>query len=677
MKRFFYIIVIAALSYAAGLFADHYATTNGQPFNFADHMTGSITLLVTVLCTGLYILYLLNALSNGKLKKTEKLKNTAKDVTGKETKQFFDSRWVTQKELHTDKVFMFNTWQTLKNSKDGVLIRSEMVNKSTLEINMFKPQHTLIIGTTGTGKTQKYILPTMQVLSSTKTKPSFVVSDPKGELYRLCKHKLETEGYDVKVFNLREPYASAKWNPLSNVYDMFHKAHHMQEGVKVHVGVNPADLGLRTIAKEYNYEWYEYEGIAYPNKQMLDSDLNSKKAELIDRSENELKEIAAALCPIEQTGSKDTSWERGAQEFLHGTLLAMLEDTLDEELGMTKDRFNFYNLAKICNFKDIDVPDKPYETLKKYLSGRDKFSKVPMLTSTAINNAPTTTKNFMGIVSSHLSLFNDNGMCFATSASEIDFDHFGDRPTALFIIIPDEKESRHPIATMMISQLYQKLVDLASRYPEEKLPRTVYFLLDEFANLPKIEKIGSMITVSRSRNIFFSLVIQSFSQFNSKYGDDVADTIKGNCPIKIFLGTDDAKTCEEFSKLCGDITLETTSTSESSQKNPETKKDEKQKSISTSTTSRPLIYPNELTLIGEADGTGEMIVKILNEFPIRTKSDPYWKTPMFDHTPSTSEYVISRSLDEEAISYSIVERNKKVFKPQFSAPNGARPRDFF
>ena len=671
MKKLLILILVGIASFGLGLYVN-YLMSGAATFDFNKNLTGEWTTVITIVGFGGYLCFWLNNLLNGK-KKPSKAKNKATDVsTGQETKQFFDSRWITEKELKTDKVFMFNTWNTLKNSKDGVLIRSELKGRD-LEINMVKPQHALIVGTTGTGKTQKYILPTIQILSSTKSKPSFVISDPKGELYRQCKHKLEQEGYDVKVFNLRRPYESAKWNPLTNIFDNFHKAHNIYNEVKTHTGVNPADLGLRIIAREYENTWYEYNGVAYPNKTTLEMDLNSKKAELIDKCENDMKEIAVTLCPIEN--QKDASWDRGAQEFIQGTLIAMLEDSMDEELDMTRDKFNFYNLTKICNYKDTENPEKPYETLKKYMQGRDPLSKVPLLTSTAVNNAPTTTKNFMGIVSSRLSIFNDGGMCFATSDNEINFDHFADKPTALFIIIPDEKEGRHSIATLMVSQLYQKLVELASNYPNETLPRTVYFLLDEFANLPKIEKIGSMITVSRSRNIFFSLVVQSYSQFNSKYGDDVAETIRSNCPIKIFLGTDDAKTCEDFSRLCGNITIETTSTSESPQKD-EHKKETIQKSTSTQTISRPLIYPNELTLIGEADGTGDMIVKILNEFPIRTKSDPYWKTPMFDHTPANAEYVLSRSLNEEEIGYSIVERNKKKLKPAIGMQGGFNPNNF-
>ena len=656
MKKIFQLILVLILCFGAGLALSYFLAPEGEK-HLLLLIKEDTTIFPVIIGGGCFLIHLLTKLGDSEGKNKNKLGSKTKE--GKELSQFFDSRWVTEKELKTEKKFMYANWNTLKSSGDGILIRSELKN-GNLDINMYKPIHAMIIGTTGTGKTQKYIEPTIQVMSSTKTKPSFVIADPKGEIYEKHSHKLKSEGYDVKVFNLRQPYASTRWNPLDNAYMMYHKAHHLYDDVKTHTGVNPADLKLKIIAKEYEHQWYEYGGVAYPSKEALDSDLASKKAELIDLSENELREIATILCPIEN--KTDSSWDRGAQEFVYGTMMAMLEDSLNPELGMTREKFNFYNLARIANFKDPD-PDNPYKTLRQYYLGRDSFSKVLQLVTTAINNAPTTTKSYMGIVSARLGIFNDSGMCFATSCNEMDFDSFGSKPTALFIIIPDEKESRHGIATMMISQLYKKLVDLANSYPDNKLPRAVYFLLDEFANLPKIEKIDTMITVSRSRNVFFSLVIQSFSQLNAKYGDDVAATLKGNCPIKIFIGTDDAKTCEEFSKLCGDVTLETTSTSESRQKD-EKGKENPNKTTSLSTTSRPLIYPDELGHLGNKDGTGEIIIKILNEFPIRVNSTMAWATPMFDHTKASQDYVPSRSLDEASVAYSIANRNNIIFKPK-------------
>lgn len=661
MKRFLMLPIVILLSFCVGLFLSYLSTGYR---NFQQLVQSQYTLLPVVLLGGVYLIYILNKMGDNK----DKPKLGAKNKEGKEVSQYFDSRWVTEKELKTEKKFMYCNWNSLRDSKDGILLRSELKN-GNLDINMYNPIHAMIIGTTGTGKTQKYIEPSIQILSSTKSKPSFVIADPKGEIYEKHSHKLREEGYDVKVFNLRQPFASTRWNPLDNAYSLYHKAFTLYDKVSTHVGVNPADLNLKIIANEYENEWYEYGGVAYPNRESLDSDLSSKKAELIDLAENELREIAGVIAPIEN--KNDSSWDRGAQEFIYGTMMAMLEDSVNPELNMTREKFNFYNLARIANFKDPD-PDNPYKTLRQYYLGRDSFSKVLQLVTTAINNAPTTTKSYMGIVSARLGLFNDSGMCFATSTNEMNFDTFAEKPTALFIIIPDEKESRHGIATMMISQLYKKLVDLANGYPNNKLPRAVYFLLDEFANLPKIDKIDTMITVSRSRNVFFSLVIQSFSQLNAKYGDDVAATLKGNCPIKIFIGTDDARTCEEFSKLCGDITLETTSTSESRQKD-EKGKENPNKTTSLSTTSRPLIYPDELGHLGNKEGTGEIIVKILNEFPMRIKSTMAWATPMFDHTKASSDYVPSRALDEASVAYSVAQRNAIIFKPKPTAPMGGIP----
>ncbi len=657
MKKFFttvlLFIVIAAVSYLAGAALNFFLFMPEETRTIQEAiLPGTYTFAGAFLGVGAFLLYKLTKFGDSK---DDKKKTGSKSKEGKDMDQYFDSRFLTEKELRTEKKFMFCTWDTLRNSNDGMLLRSQLDGNKLL-INMYKPIHAMVIGTTGTGKTERFINPQIQILSGTKTKPSFVITDPKGELFEKNSNKLRKEGYDVKVFNLRQPYASTRWNPLDNAYMMYQEAHHLREKVVVHRNVNPADFKLKIIAKEYNNEWYEFNGIAYPNSQALEMDLDSRKAELIDLAENEIREIAGVLCPIEN--KNDSSWDRGAQEFVCGTMMAMLEDSLIPELGMTREKFNFYNLSRIANFKDPD-PDAPYKTLRQYFLGRDKYSKVMQLVTTAINNAPTTTKSYMGIVSARLGIFNDSGMCFATSLNEMEFDTFAEKPTALFIIIPDEKESRHGIATMCISQLYKKLVDLANYCPDYKLPRTVYFLLDEFANLPKIEKIDSMITVSRSRNIFFALVVQSFSQLNAKYGDDIAATLKGNCPIKIFIGTDDAKTCEEFSKLCGDVSLETTSTSESKQKDSK----DNSKTTSTSTASRPLIYPDELGHLGGGT-TGEIIIKILNEFPIRTKSTYAWATPMFDNTKASQDYVPSRSLDEAKVAYSIADRNNFILKPK-------------
>lgn len=576
--------------------------------------------------------------------------------SGEKISQYYDARFIKESELLSESRFNPCTWSTLKNvKKDGIVIRSREKNGKLL-INLYDPIHTMIIGTTGSGKTQTYINPSIRILSQIGSKPCLVITDPKGEVYRDNALQLKDAGYRISVLDLRNPYASTRWNPMDNAYVQYHRARNMIKEVKVHRGDSPKDYKLKMASnlKEYGDEWYEFNRTAYSFKEQLRGDLEARAQELRDNAENELREIASAIVPIES--KTDASWERGAQDFIYGIMLAMLEDSLDPDLGMTREKYNFYNMAKIATYKDSD-PDNPFGTLRNYCSYRDKFSKVGALTSTAINNAPNTTRSYMGVLMSRISIFQDAGICYATSFSDLSFDDFTDQPTAFFIKVPDEKESRHCIATMCISQLYKKLVERASETEKLRLPRNVYFMLDEFANLPKIEKMDSMVTVGRSRGIFFSLVVQSYSQLDNKYGKEASETIRSNCNIQIFIGTEDQKTREEFSKMCGDVSIETETTSTS-------KSDGGGGSGGTNKTrqaqrqTRPLIYPYEL---GQLDKFN-VVIKIFKENPIKTPMTPFYATPQFDKRQAPEEYAPSRSLNEDKIYYDINIRNRKVMK---------------
>lgn len=617
-------------------------------------VNGTIGIAIGVGGGALVLLYWLSKVL--KPDSSSKASGMGTTASGEKISQYYDARFIKESELLSEPRFNPCTWSTLKNvKKDGIVIRSREKNGKLL-INLYDPIHTMIIGTTGSGKTQTYINPSIRILSQIGSKPCLVITDPKGEVYRDNALQLKDAGYRISVLDLRNPYASTRWNPMDNAFVQYHRARNMIKEVKVHRGDSPKNYKLKMASspKEYGEEWYEFNRTAYSFKEQLRGDLEARAQELRDNAENELREIASAIVPIES--KTDASWERGAQDFIYGIMLAMLEDSLDPELGMTREKYNFYNMAKIATYKDSD-PDNPFGTLRSYCSYRDKFSKVGALTSTAINNAPNTTRSYMGVLMSRISIFQDAGICYATSFSDLSFDDFTDQPTAFFIKVPDEKESRHCIATMCISQLYKKLVERASETEKLRLPRNVYFMLDEFANLPKIEKMDSMVTVGRSRGIFFSLVVQSYSQLDNKYGKEASETIRSNCNIQIFIGTEDQKTREEFSKMCGDVSIETETTSTSKNDGGEggggtnkTRQVQRQ--------TRPLIYPYEL---GQLDKFN-VVVKIFKENPIKTPMTPFYATPQFDKRQAPEEYAPSRSLNEDKIYYDINIRNRKVMK---------------
>lgn len=581
-------------------------------------------------------------------------KPETKTEDGQKSNQYFNSRFVSEKELRTEAKFKFYLWQDLKKcTNEGIVIRAEYKNKQ-LMVNMYKPIHTLVIGTTGSGKTQGFVIPTIQILSETASKPSMVISDPKGELYLKNKVKLEKSGYDVKVIDLREPMSSDRWNPLDRAFDNYTRGNNLLQEVKVYKNVSPSKLPNVQIIKGSTYynEWYEFEGIAYPTKDALFNDLNALKDKLVSEAYEDIQDICVQLCP---PVGQDPQWANGAQDFIRGTMLAMLEDSLYPELGLTKDKYIFYNVFKICMYRDQD-PDAPVRTLQNYFKGRPKSSECVDLANGVINNAPSTMKGYMGHVATALNLFSDLGISYLTSGTDINFSTFTDVPSALFIIIPDEKDSRYPLANIYITQLYKILIDKASKNkPSLELNRTVYFILDEFGNLPKIEKIKPFITAGRSRKLFLMLIVQDYTQLTSKYGENDAQTIKNNCNIQIFIGTKDYKTKEEFSKNCGNKTLIQTNTSESKSSDS---KSGKSTSTSTQVLSVPLISPEELDHLNE----GEVIVNLFKEFSIKSTFTFAHKNPYYDQTSPKEEYRAGHSLDKEKLYYDIERRNKLVLQ---------------
>lgn len=646
MKKFKNFLTIIVVGFIAGVVTSF--LTNTEIVDVVDHFTSSTTTLITIAAIAIAVMYVASKISpSGENFGTGKTKASGK------LSQYYDSRWISLQELNTDAKFMPTSYSKLGSvKKSGIVIRNLLVG-GDYKINMYNPIHTLVIGTTGSGKTTLLIEPAIRILSKTAEKPGLIITDPKGELFNNHSIQLKENGYRLMVLDLRNPYASTRWNPMDNAYMMYHRAHGLEKEVKVYRGSppDPKTSKIKLISNTYGPEWYEYNGMAYGDRMQLETDIRSKRQELIDLAELELREIAATIVPVES--KTDSSWERGAQDFLYGLMLAMLEDSLNPELGMTRERFNFYNLGKIANYRDPD-PDNMFGTLREFCDvGRDELSKVQALTSTVINNAPNTTRSYLGVLQSRISIFQDAGINYATSYSDMRFDDFTDQPTVLFIKVPDEKESRHSIATMCISQIYKKLIEIASYKASLSLDRPVYFLLDEFANLPKVPKMDSIITVARSRRIFFELVVQSYSQLDNKYGKEVAETIRGNCNIQIYLGTEDQKTKEEFSKMCGEISMEMEDKSVSVSDRQGT---DANRTTNKRVVNRPLIYPYELGQLPN----GTAVVKIFQVNPIKTELTPWYKTPQFDKRKAVEQYVPSRYLDEREIYYDIAARNKKL-----------------
>lgn len=596
----------------------------------------------------------------------KKIATTGKTATGVEMDLASDAKWLEPEKVETNERhgIYVTTWSQLPAvKKTGVVFMNAMIN-GKYKIGMKDEYHCLIIGTTASGKTSACLVPTIRILGHSGEKPGMVITDPKGELYTQTARIMEDEGYRVLTLNLRDAFASSKWNPMSHAYDLYHKGKNCKNNIKRCInGTRPKDLGYETLPNvTYGKVWYGFEGIAYPDEDSLRVAVSSAEQVYTDLAQNELREVCNTIAP-KSKNINDPTWEEGAQDFLYGCALAMLEDSLDPELGMTREKFNFYNLYKIATYRDPDA-DAPFQTLQKYLlQGRDAAtSTVPNMTSAVINNAPGTTKSYVGVLTGKISFINDLGISYLTSDSDLDFEDFTSKPTVFYLIIPDDREERHNLALLCISQLYKRLVDKANSSKGGKLDKHVYFILEEFGNMPPIPKFDSMITVARGRNILFEMACQSYAQLETKYGADGRKTIMQNSNTQIYLGTDDQETRDSFSKMCGEVQLvyEDKTTSES--KTVGGKAEDGGKNVQSGSniqrTTRPLITPYQLGQIER----NTIIVKMFRFNPMQIRQCPAYETPFFYKKEVQPQVGMSKSLDQQKIYYDIKMRNSKKLK---------------
>lgn len=131
---------------------------------------------------------------------------------------------------------------------------------------------------------------------------------------------------------------------------------------------------------------------------------------------------------------------------------------------------------------------------------------------------------------------------------------YSEKPIALFIGIPPNRNEYGPLATLLIDQLFNANYEVALEAGRKNV-RRVHFLLDEFTNLPAIPKIGQKLSIAVGQNFQFTLFIQAIAQLIENYGNEETNTIMGNCSLMGLIKTSLYETNEIFSKMLGKKTV--------------------------------------------------------------------------------------------------------------------------
>ena len=93
------------------------------------------------------------------------------------------------------------------------MLLAENCSYSLNDQNTLLNHNALIVGASGTGKTTRIVSPNIE-----QAVGSYVISDPKGSLYRKYRSYLEQRGYTVRLVDFIHPEKSCHYNPLKNIH---------------------------------------------------------------------------------------------------------------------------------------------------------------------------------------------------------------------------------------------------------------------------------------------------------------------------------------------------------------------------------------------------------------------------------------------------------------------------
>ena len=413
--------------------------------------------------------------------------------------------------------------------------------------------HELYIGGTGSGKTTGCVEPQLRAISKQKNKPNLFLTDPKGELFERNAQHLADQGYRLFVLNFKNITRSDKWNPLVELYNEQVKLKTVGQGIEKVEGTVPDTMDMMAPPAEFGrIGYYSYRNMAFPTRESVNVYVQGEKDAIAARVDDLINQFTNMMIQVQST--KDPSWEYGAQDLLRGLMHMMLEDAMNPTMGFTADHMTFKTIRDM--YMALKTPILAGdETLYDHPMTKGRSENTLRLMCTALANASNTMKSYCGVFDGAISDWFQSHILSMTTGNTVNLDiDNGEKPFAIFVITRDYEKSDFKIAGLFIDWVYKAMLEKAER-GEAKRP--MHFMLDEFGNVPRIKDFENKIATSRSRNIWFHLVLQSYAQLDLVYNPDTAIIIRDNCNAQIFLGSQNIKTRETFSTECGRVYVPT------------------------------------------------------------------------------------------------------------------------
>ena len=213
----------------------------------------------------------------------------------------------------------------------------------------------------------------------------------------------------------------------------------------------------------------------------------------------------------------------------------------------------------------------------------------------------------------------------------------------------------------------QTLDTLMLGLTERSIP--VYFLLDEFRQLKKMNEITTKLPYVAGYNVKMAFVIQDLKNLDEIYGETSRHSLMGNCGYQLVLGANDQVTAENVSKSLGKHTVRYKTESRTIELmglHRRTKVEQLRE--------RDLMMPQEVRQMPE----GKMIILAEGRNPIFADKLRFFRTAPFREmerfsqanppdVPAT-EYLPQRAVPATTPAYAGDEADAPIIEEQKSAP---------
>ena len=475
------------------------------------------------------------------------------------------ARWASKREIHKIyKVIPFEPQKWRNNeearpTEQGIIVGCESKGGKAKALVDSGDVHCMMIGAAGVGKTAFWLYPNIEYACASGM--SFMTTDTKGDIMRNYGSIAEKYyGYRISVIDLRNPMRSHGNNLL-------------------HLVNKYMDLYASTGELQYKAKAEKYTKII--SKTIILSGTEGgnfgQNAYFYDAAEGLL--TASILLVSEFCKPRERHIV---------SVFKIIQELLSPGKGRNRNQFQAL-MEKL-----------PADHKAKWFAGA------------ALNTAEQSMASVMSTALSRLNAILDSELeTILCNDTEIDAERFCNNKSAIFIIMPEEDNSKYFMISLLIQQLYREILAVADENGG-KLKNRVVFYCDEFGTLPKIESAEMMFSASRSRRVSIVPIIQSFAQLEKNYGKEGAEIIIDNTQLTVFGGfAPNSESAQMLSKSLGSRTVLSGSVSQS--------KNDPSRSLQMM--ERPLMTPDELKALPK----GTFIVTKTGFYPMKVKLKLFFK----------------------------------------------------